>query len=116
MSSDDSCQSFHPETLAIRGGRETSEYREHSQSLYLTSSFTFESAAQAAAMFLGEIDGYTYSRFTNPTVSAFQQRLAQMEGGERAIATASCSDWRRWKVASGQSPLPAVWRRSRRLC
>ena len=89
MSSDDSCQSFHPETLAIRGGRETSEYREHSQSLYLTSSFTFESAAQAAAMFLGEIDGYTYSRFTNPTVSAFQQRLAQMEGGERAIATAS---------------------------
>lgn len=89
MSSDDSCLSFHPETLAIRGGRETSEYREHSQSLHLTSSFTFESAAQAAAMFLGEIDGYTYSRFTNPTVSAFQQRLAMMEGAERAIATAS---------------------------
>ncbi|WP_174874522.1 O-succinylhomoserine sulfhydrylase [Vogesella oryzae] len=89
MSCDDSSLQLHPETLAIRAGRETSEYREHSQSLHLTSSFTFESAAQAAAMFLGEIDGYTYSRFTNPTVSAFQQRLAMMEGGERAIATAS---------------------------
>lgn len=88
MSSDETCQ-FHPETLAIRAGRETSEYREHSQSLHLTSSFTFDSAAQAAAMFLGEIDGYTYSRFTNPTVSAFQQRLAAMEGAERAVATST---------------------------
>lgn len=89
MSSDDSCLSLHPETLAIRAGRETSEYREHSQSLQLTSSFTFDSAAQAAAMFLGEIDGFTYSRFTNPTVSAFQQRLAAMEGAERAVATST---------------------------
>ncbi|MFN4235961.1 MAG: O-succinylhomoserine sulfhydrylase [Vogesella sp.] len=89
MSSDDPCLSLHPETLAIRAGRETSEYREHSQSLHLTSSFTFDSAAQAAAMFLGEIDGYTYSRFTNPTVSAFQQRLAAMEGAERAVATST---------------------------
>ncbi|WP_434634970.1 O-succinylhomoserine sulfhydrylase [Chromobacterium sp. CV08] len=80
---------LHPETLAIRAGRAVSEFGEHSQGLFLTSSFTYESAAQAAAMFLGEIDGYTYSRFTNPTVSAFQQRLAQMEGGERAIATAT---------------------------
>lgn len=89
MSSDANCLPFHPETVAVRGGREISDYREHSQSLHLTSSYTFESAAQAAAMFLGEIDGYTYSRFTNPTVSAFQQRLAAMEGGERAIATAT---------------------------
>ena len=89
MSSEDTCRPLHPETLAIRAGRETSEFREHSQSLHLTSSFTFDSAAQAAAMFMGEIEGYTYSRFTNPTVSAFQQRLAAMEGGERAIATAS---------------------------
>jgi O-succinylhomoserine sulfhydrylase len=89
MSSDDPCLSLHPETLAIRAGRETSEYREHSQSLQLTSSFTFDSAAQAAAMFLGEIDGFTYSRFTNPTVSAFQQRLAAMEGAERAVATST---------------------------
>jgi O-succinylhomoserine sulfhydrylase len=89
MSSDDPCLSLHPETLAIRAGRETSEYREHSQSLQLTSSFTFDTAAQAAAMFLGEIDGFTYSRFTNPTVSAFQQRLAAMEGAERAVATST---------------------------
>lgn len=89
MSSDDPCLNLHPETLAIRAGRETSEYREHSQSLQLTSSFTFDSAAQAAAMFLGEIDGFTYSRFTNPTVSAFQQRLAAMEGAERAVATST---------------------------
>ena len=87
MSSKDSGPVYQPETLAIRAGREVSEYREHSQSLHLTSSFTFETAEQAAAMFLGEIDGYTYSRFTNPTVSAFQQRLAAMEGGERAVAT-----------------------------
>jgi O-succinylhomoserine sulfhydrylase len=78
-----------PETLAIRAGREQSGFGEHSQSLYLTSSFTYDTAADAAALFLGEREGYTYSRFTNPTVSAFQQRLAALEGGERAIATAS---------------------------
>lgn len=80
---------WHPETRAIRAGRELSGFSEHSQSLYLTSSFTFDSAAEGAALFLGEQDGFTYSRFTNPTVSAFQSRLAALEGGERAIATAS---------------------------
>nr|WP_199067719.1 O-succinylhomoserine sulfhydrylase [Chromobacterium sp. ASV5] len=89
MASDTPEHSLHPDTLAIRAGRETSQFNEHSQGLFLTSSFTYESAAQAAAMFLGEVEGYTYSRFTNPTVAAFQQRLAQMEGGERAIATAT---------------------------
>jgi len=89
MSVENTAQHYHPETLAIRGGRESSEYREHSQALHLTSSFCYESAEQAAAMFMGEIEGYTYSRFTNPTVTAFQQRLALMEGGERAIATAT---------------------------
>ena len=89
MSVENSPQQYHPETLAIRGGRESSEYREHSQALHLTSSFCYESAEQAAAMFMGEIEGYTYSRFTNPTVTAFQQRLALMEGGECAIATAT---------------------------
>ncbi|WP_028534263.1 O-succinylhomoserine sulfhydrylase [Paludibacterium yongneupense] len=82
-------KTLHPETLAIRAGREHSGFGEHSQSLFLTSSFTFDTAADAAALFLGEREGYTYSRFTNPTVSAFQQRLAALEGGERAIATAS---------------------------
>lgn len=81
--------SWKPETLAVRAGRIDSPYGEHSQSLYLTSSFTFGSAAEGAALFLGERDGYSYSRFTNPTVDAFQNRLAALEGGERAIATAS---------------------------
>ncbi|AOZ49273.1 O-succinylhomoserine sulfhydrylase [Chromobacterium vaccinii] len=89
MASDAPQLPLHPETLAIRAGREISQFNEHSQGLYLTSSFTYDSAAQAAAMFLGEIDGYTYTRFTNPTVAAFQQRLAEMEEGERAIATAT---------------------------
>jgi O-succinylhomoserine sulfhydrylase len=71
MSVENTAQQYHPETLAIRGGRESSEYREHSQALHLTSSFCYESAEQAAAMFMGEIEGYTYSRFTNPTVTAF---------------------------------------------
>ncbi|HJV05838.1 MAG TPA: O-succinylhomoserine sulfhydrylase [Chromobacteriaceae bacterium] len=89
MNQENSNSPLHPETLAIRAGRETSEFREHSQSLFLTSSFTYDSAEQAAAMFMGELEGYTYSRFTNPTVSAFQQRLAALEGGDSAIATAS---------------------------
>jgi O-succinylhomoserine sulfhydrylase len=80
---------YHPETLAVRAGREPSGFGEHSQSLYLSSSFTFGSAEEGARLFLGEQEGYTYSRFTNPTVSAFQARLAALEGGERAIATAS---------------------------
>ncbi|GGY17285.1 O-succinylhomoserine sulfhydrylase [Paludibacterium paludis] len=80
---------YHPETLAVRAGREPGPHGEHSQSLFLTSSFTFGSAAEAAALFLGEQEGYTYSRFTNPTVSAFEERLAALEGAERAIATSS---------------------------
>ncbi len=80
---------LHPETLAIRAGKETSDYQEHSQAMFLTSSFKSASAAEAAKLFSGEIPGYTYSRFTNPTVSAFQARLAALEGGERAVATAS---------------------------
>ncbi|TDR73018.1 O-succinylhomoserine sulfhydrylase [Paludibacterium purpuratum] len=80
---------LHPETLAVRAGRELSEFGEHSQGVFLSSSFTFGSAEEGARLFLGEQEGYTYSRFTNPTVSAFQNRLAALEGGERAIATAS---------------------------
>ncbi|EEG08809.1 O-succinylhomoserine sulfhydrylase [Pseudogulbenkiania ferrooxidans] len=81
--------SLHPETLAIRAGLEASQFHEHSQGLYLTSSFTFDTAEEGAAMFIGQKPGYTYSRFTNPTVNAFQERLAALEGAERAIATAS---------------------------
>ncbi|QKS28630.1 MAG: O-succinylhomoserine sulfhydrylase [Candidatus Accumulibacter similis] len=80
---------YAPETLAVRAGQERSQFNEHSEALYLTSSFVFTSAAQAAARFAGEEPGNVYSRFTNPTVSAFQDRLAALEGAEDCIATAS---------------------------
>ncbi|KPC52761.1 O-succinylhomoserine sulfhydrylase [Amantichitinum ursilacus] len=80
---------LHRDTLAVRAGTERSQFGEHSDAMYLTSSFVMENAEQAALMFSGQIPGYTYSRFTNPTVSAFEQRLAALEGAERAVATAS---------------------------
>ncbi len=80
---------FELETLAIRTGIHRSQFNEHSEALYLTSSFVFDSAAQAAARFCGEEPGNIYSRFTNPTVSAFQERLAALEGVETCVATAS---------------------------
>lgn len=80
---------FHPDTLAVRAGQERSQFKEHSEALYLTSSFVFDSAAQAAARFSGEEEGYVYARFSNPTVAAFQERLAALEGGEGCIATSS---------------------------
>ena len=77
------------ETLAIREGLARSQFNEHAEALYLTSSYVFDSAAQAAARFSGEEEGNVYSRFTNPTVSAFQSRLAALEGAESCVATAS---------------------------
>lgn len=77
------------ETHAVRGGRVPTAEGEHSEPIFLTSSFVFQSAAQAAARFAGEQPGNIYSRFTNPTVRAFETRLAAMEEGERCIATAS---------------------------
>ncbi|MBL0168609.1 MAG: O-succinylhomoserine sulfhydrylase [Propionivibrio sp.] len=77
------------ETLAVRAGQARSQFNEHSEALYLTSSFVFANAAQAAARFSGEAEGNVYSRFTNPTVSAFQERLAALEGAEACVATAS---------------------------
>ena len=76
-------------TLAVRAGQQRSQFNEHAEALYLTSSFVFESAAQAAARFTGGEDGYVYSRFTNPTVAMFQDRLAALEGAESCLATAS---------------------------
>jgi len=78
-----------PETLAIHTGIHRSQFNEHSESLYLTSSFVFDSAAQAAARFSGQEPGNIYSRFTNPTVTAMQERLAVLEEAEACIATAS---------------------------
>ena len=77
------------ETLAVRAGIERSQFNEHSEALYLTSSFVFGSAAEAAARFSGQTPGNIYARFTNPTVTAFQERLAVLEGAESCVATAS---------------------------
>jgi O-succinylhomoserine sulfhydrylase len=77
------------DTLAVRAGQPRSQFGEHSEALYLTSSFVFESAAQAAARFSGAEAGNVYARFTNPTVTTMQQRLAALEGAEGCIATAS---------------------------
>ncbi|MFN7087156.1 MAG: O-succinylhomoserine sulfhydrylase [Burkholderiales bacterium] len=77
------------ETLAVRAGVERSQFGEHSEALYLTSSFVFKSAAQAAARFSNQEPGNIYSRFTNPTVTAFEQRLAALEEAECCIATSS---------------------------
>ncbi len=77
------------ETLAVRTGVERSQYQEHSEALYLTSSFIFNSAAQAAARFANEDPGYFYSRAGNPTVATFEQRLAALEGGESCVAAAT---------------------------
>ena len=78
-----------PETLALHTGIHRSQFNEHSEAMYLTSSFVFDSAAQAAARFSGNEPGNIYSRFTNPTVTAFEERLAVFEGAETCIATSS---------------------------
>ncbi|OGT01023.1 MAG: O-succinylhomoserine sulfhydrylase [Gallionellales bacterium RIFCSPLOWO2_12_FULL_59_22] len=82
-------QNYQLETLAVRAGAVHSQFGENSEALFLTSSFTFESAAQAAARFIGEEPGNIYSRFTNPTVTMFEERLAALEGAEQCVATAS---------------------------
>jgi O-succinylhomoserine sulfhydrylase len=77
------------QTRAIRAGTMRTPFNEHSEALFLTSSFVFDSAAQAARRFSGEEPGYVYSRFSNPTVRMFEQRLAALEGGQECLATAS---------------------------
>ncbi|MBB3331962.1 O-succinylhomoserine sulfhydrylase [Halomonas campaniensis] len=77
------------ETLAIRAGHVRTHEQEHGEPIFPTSSFVYGSAAEAAAKFSGEAPGNVYSRFTNPTVRTFEQRLAAMEGGERCVATSS---------------------------
>jgi len=82
-------EDFQLETLAVRAGQQRSQFNEHAEALYLTSSFVFDNAAQAAARFSGDEPGNVYSRFTNPTVSMMQDRLAALEGAEACVATAS---------------------------
>lgn len=78
-----------PETIAIRSGTARSQFNEHSEGLFLTSSFLFEDAQQAEARFGHTEEGMVYSRFTNPTVEMLQKRLALLEGGESCLMTAS---------------------------
>lgn len=77
------------DTLAIRAGQVRTAEGEHSEALFPTSSYVFASAAEAAARFSGDEPGNIYSRFTNPTVRTFEQRLAALEGAESCVATAS---------------------------
>lgn len=77
------------ETLAVRAGSQHTEFGENSEAMFLTSSFVFDSAAQAAARFGGQEPGNIYSRFTNPTVTMFQDKLAALEGADFCVATSS---------------------------
>ena len=77
------------DTLAVRAGQHRSPEAEHSEAIYPTSSYVFRSAADAAARFAGEAPGNVYSRYTNPTVRAFEERIAALEGAEQAVATSS---------------------------
>lgn len=77
------------ETLAVRAGQYRSQENEHSEAIYATSSYVFSSAAEAAARFSGDNPGNVYSRYTNPTVRTFEERLAAMEGAEACAATSS---------------------------
>lgn len=82
-------QDYQIETLSVRAGTETTPYGENSEALFLNSSFRFKNAAQAAARFSGTEPGNIYSRFTNPTVTMFQDKLAALEGAEQCVATSS---------------------------
>ena len=80
---------LHPDTLAVRAGLARSGFNETGEAMYLTSGFTYNSADEAAASFSGDTDHFVYSRFNNPTVAMFENRLAALEGAEAAVATAS---------------------------
>lgn len=80
-------EGLHPDTLALRVSIPRSAYGEHSEALYLTSSFVQPSAEEAVVRFATPDEGYTYTRTANPGSTAFERRLAALEGAERAIAT-----------------------------
>ncbi|MBM7423035.1 O-succinylhomoserine sulfhydrylase [Spongiibacter marinus] len=77
------------DTLAVRAGQRRTVEGEHAEPIFTTSSYVFASAAEAAARFSGEQPGNVYSRYTNPTVRTFEERIAALEGGEAAVATSS---------------------------
>ncbi len=77
------------ETIAVHGGHHRTHHGETSEAMFLTSGYVYESAEQAMARFEGEDDGFIYSRYGNPTVASFEERLALLEGAEKAFATSS---------------------------
>jgi O-succinylhomoserine sulfhydrylase len=85
----ESVAAYQQATLAIRSGYQRSHEAEHSEAMFLTSSYVFDNAELAAKYFSNELQGNVYSRYTNPTVRAFEERLAAMEGAEQAVATSS---------------------------
>ena len=78
-----------PKTNQVRGGLERSVFGETAEALYLTSAYVYETAEEAAAVFKGDLEGYIYSRYGNPTVSVFEERLRLLDGAEACRATAS---------------------------
>lgn len=82
-------KSYQQDTNAIRGGYQPTHENEHSEALFLTSSYVFDNAEMAAQSFSNEIEANVYSRYTNPTVRTFEQRLAMLEEAEQAVATSS---------------------------
>lgn len=78
-----------PDTLAVRGGLVRSQFQETSEAIFLTQGYVYDAAAEAEAAFAGEADRFLYSRYNNPTVSTFEERLRLLEGAEAAFATAS---------------------------
>jgi len=89
MTHEDAAHSYGPDTLALHTGIHRSDANEMSEGLYLTQGYAYDSAEQAAAAFAGDIDVYMYSRYANPTVTAFQERLAAIEGAPACFATAT---------------------------
>ena len=96
------------ETNAVRSGTERSQFGEHSEGLFLTSSFVFKNAQEAARRFSGDDPGYVYSRFTNPSVNMFEERLAALEGAEQCIATSSGMSVGAASPCSSPAP-PSPW-------
>ena len=78
-----------PATRLVHGGTMRSQFGETSEALFLTQGYVYETMEQAEARFKGEVPGFLYSRFSNPTVAMFERRMAELEGAEAARATAS---------------------------
>ncbi|MFD2027031.1 O-succinylhomoserine sulfhydrylase [Promicromonospora aerolata] len=82
-------RSVRPATLAVRGGHQRSDFQETSEALFLTQGYVYDTAAEAEAAFTGDLDRFVYSRYGNPTVHTFEERIRLLEGAEACYATAT---------------------------